>query len=73
MRTDGDWLSMKVKQEPVLFVTSDDDRKDVNLNLRSILKAESKSLAHNVMRGDFHRSEGVTYCEQAVGRDMLSG
>jgi RecA-family ATPase len=46
MRTDGDWLGMKVKQEPVLFVTSEDDRKDVNLNLRAILKAESKSLAH---------------------------
>ena len=46
MRTDGDWLGMKVKQEPVLFVTSEDDRKDVNLNLRAILKEECKSLAH---------------------------
>jgi RecA-family ATPase len=46
MRTDGDWLGMKVAQGPVLFVTSEDDRKDVNLNLRAILKAERKSLAH---------------------------
>ena len=46
MRTEGDWLGMKVKQEPVLFVTSEDDRKDVNLNLRAILKEEGKSLAH---------------------------
>ena len=37
---------MKVAQGPVLFVTSEDDRKDVNLNLRAILKAEHKSLAH---------------------------
>jgi RecA-family ATPase len=46
MRTEGDWLGMKVKQEPVLFVTSEDDRKDVNLNLRAILKEDGKSLAH---------------------------
>ena len=46
MRTDGEWLGMKVTQGPVLFVTSEDDRKDVNLNLRAILKAEGKSLAH---------------------------
>ncbi len=46
MRIDGEWLGMKVAQGPVLFVTSEDDRKDVNLNLRAILKAEHKSLAH---------------------------
>jgi RecA-family ATPase len=46
MRTDGYWLGMKVAQGPVLFVTSEDDRKDVNLNLRAILKGEHKSLAH---------------------------
>jgi RecA-family ATPase len=46
MRIDGEWLGMKVAQGPVLFVTSEDDRKDVNLNLRAILKAERKSLAH---------------------------
>ena len=46
MRIDGDWLGMKVTQGSVLFVTSEDDRKDVNLNLRAILKAEGKSLAH---------------------------
>jgi RecA-family ATPase len=46
MRTDGDWLGMKVTQGTVFFVTSEDDRKDVNLNLRAILKAERKSLAH---------------------------
>ena len=46
MRIDGEWLGMKVAQGAVLFVTSEDDRKDVNLNLRAILKAEGKSLAH---------------------------
>jgi RecA-family ATPase len=46
MRIDGDWLGMKVTQGTVLFVSSEDDRKDVNLNLRAILKAEHKSLAH---------------------------
>jgi RecA-family ATPase len=46
MQIDGDWLGMKVTQGSVLFVTSEDDRKDVNLNLRAILKAEHKSLAH---------------------------
>ena len=46
MRTDGYWLGMKVAQGPVLFVTSEDDRKDVNLSLRAILKSEHKSLAH---------------------------
>ena len=33
-------------QGPAVFVTSEDGRKDVNLALRAILKAESKSLAH---------------------------
>jgi RecA-family ATPase len=46
MRIDGDWLGMRVAQGSVLFVTSEDDRKDVNLNLRAILKAEGKSLAN---------------------------
>jgi RecA-family ATPase len=46
MRTDGDWLGMRVTQGTVLFVTSEDDRKDISLNLRAILKAEGKSLAH---------------------------
>jgi len=46
MRIEGDWLGMRVRQGPVLFVSSEDDRKDVNLSLRSILKAQSKSLAH---------------------------
>jgi RecA-family ATPase len=46
MRTDGDWLGMRVAQGLVVFVTSEDDRKDVNLNLRAILKGERKSLAH---------------------------
>jgi RecA-family ATPase len=47
LRTDGEWLGIKVvAQGAVLFVTSEDDRKDVNLNLRAILKAEGKSLAH---------------------------
>src|SRR5271165_4107385 len=46
MRIEGDWLGMRVRQGTVLFVSSEDDRKDVNLSLRSILKAQSKSLAH---------------------------
>jgi RecA-family ATPase len=46
MRTEGAWLGMPVTQGRVVFVTSEDDRKDTNLNLRAILKAESKSLAH---------------------------
>jgi RecA-family ATPase len=46
MRTGGEWLGMKVTQGPVVFVTSEEDRKDVNLNLRAILKAQRESLAH---------------------------
>lgn len=46
MRTNGEWLGMKVTQGAVVFVTSEDDRKDVNLNLRAIVRAEDKSLAH---------------------------
>ena len=46
MRIDGYWLGMKVTQGPVLFVTSEDDRKDVNMGLRAILKAEDKNLTH---------------------------
>jgi RecA-family ATPase len=37
---------MKVAQGPVVFVTSEEGRKDVNRMLRAILKAEGKSLAH---------------------------
>jgi hypothetical protein len=36
MRTNGEWLGMKVTQGAVVFVTSEDDRKDANLNLRAI-------------------------------------
>jgi RecA-family ATPase len=46
MQTGGDWLGLPVAQGPALFVTSEDDRKDVNFNLRVILKARGKSLAH---------------------------
>jgi RecA-family ATPase len=46
MRTNGEWLGMKVTQGSTLFFTSEEERKDVNLNLRAILKAEGKSLAH---------------------------
>jgi RecA-family ATPase len=46
MRIDGEWLGMKVTQGTVLFVTSEDERKDVNFSLRAILKAEGKNLAH---------------------------
>ena len=46
MRTDGYWLGIKATQGVVLFLTSEDDRRDVNLGLRAILKAEGKSLAH---------------------------
>ena len=46
MRTNGDWCGMKVTQGEVMFVTSEDDRNDVSINLRAILKGEGKSLAH---------------------------
>jgi RecA-family ATPase len=46
MEIDGYWLGIKVTQGPVVFFTSEDERKDVNFNLRAILKAEGKSLAH---------------------------
>jgi RecA-family ATPase len=46
MRIDGYWLGVKVAQDRVLFVSSEDDRKDANINLRAILKGEGKSLAH---------------------------
>ncbi len=46
MRTGGEWLGLKVAQGVVLFLTSEDDRKDANITLRAILKAEGKSLAH---------------------------
>jgi RecA-family ATPase len=46
MRTDGEWLGMKITQGSAVFVTSEEEREDVNLILRAILKAERKSLAH---------------------------
>ena len=44
MQTDGHWLNMPVKQGPALFVTSEEDRRDVHLALLAILKAEGKNL-----------------------------
>jgi RecA-family ATPase len=46
MRTDGEWLGIKVKQGPVVYISSEDERRDVRDNLRAILKARGKSLAH---------------------------
>jgi RecA-family ATPase len=46
MQFDGDWLGARVTQGPALFITSEDDRDDAELNFRAILKAEGKSLAH---------------------------
>jgi RecA-family ATPase len=46
MRTDGEWLGMKIAQGSAVFVTSEEEREDVNFILRAILKAERKSLAH---------------------------
>ena len=46
MRIDGYWLGVRVAQGPVLYVSSEDDRKDVNMSLRAILKGEGKNLAH---------------------------
>jgi RecA-family ATPase len=45
-RIDSDWMGMKVTQGPVVFITSEDERKDVHFSLRAVLKTESKSLAH---------------------------
>jgi RecA-family ATPase len=45
MRTDGEWVGMKITQGSAVFVTSEEEREDVNLILRAILKAERKSLA----------------------------
>jgi RecA-family ATPase len=44
MQIDGDWLGLKVRQGRVLFVTSEEGRRDVNRMLRAILKAEGRSL-----------------------------
>ncbi len=46
MRTNGKWLGIKVKQGPVVYVSSEDERRDVRDNLRAILKARGKSMAH---------------------------
>jgi RecA-family ATPase len=46
MQIGSDWLGIPVKQGPVLFVTSEEGRKDINRMLRAILKAEGKNLAH---------------------------
>jgi RecA-family ATPase len=46
MRTDGEWLGIKVKQGPVVYISSEDERRDVRDNLRAILKGRGKSLAH---------------------------
>ena len=46
MRTDGEWLGIKVKQGPVVYVSSEDERRDVRDSLRAILSARDKSLAH---------------------------
>jgi RecA-family ATPase len=46
MQTDDYWLNMRVKQGPALFVSSEDELKDLSLSLRAILKIEGKSLAH---------------------------
>jgi AAA domain len=45
-RTNGYWLGMPVTQGPVLFLTSEDERKDVHISMRAILKGEGKNLAH---------------------------
>lgn len=46
MRTNGEWLGIKVKQGPVVYLSSEDERRDVRDNLRAILKARGRSLAH---------------------------
>jgi RecA-family ATPase len=46
MQICGEWLGMLVKQGDVLFVTSEEGKKDANRMLRAILKALGKSLAH---------------------------
>jgi RecA-family ATPase len=44
-RINGYWLGANVTQDPVLFLTSEDERKDTDISLRAITKAEGKSLA----------------------------
>jgi RecA-family ATPase len=46
MQTDGEWLGIKVTQGAVIYVTSEDERRDVKHSLRAILKARNTSLAH---------------------------
>jgi RecA-family ATPase len=46
MQTDGYWLNLRVKQGAALFVSSEDELKDLSMSLRAILKIEGKSLAH---------------------------
>jgi hypothetical protein len=42
MRTDGDGLGIRVAQGPLVFVTSEDDRNDVNSACAPSLKAIQK-------------------------------
>ena len=46
MQIGGYWLNTPVKQGLALFVSSEDERKDLNMSLRAIVKPEGKSLAH---------------------------
>ena len=46
MQIDGDWLGMKVTQGKALVLTSEEERRDIHLTLRAILKDEGKNLAH---------------------------
>jgi hypothetical protein len=46
MRSDGEWLGIRVTQGPVLFLTSEDSLDDVHIMLRANLEAEQKSVAH---------------------------
>ena len=46
MQIDCEWLGMRVTQGGVLFVGTEDERKDIKFSLSAILKAENKSVAH---------------------------
>jgi RecA-family ATPase len=45
MQIDCEWLGMRVTQGGVLFVSTEDERKDIKFSLSAILKAENKSVA----------------------------
>jgi RecA-family ATPase len=46
MQIDGEWLGIAVKQGPVVYISSEDERRDIRRNLEAIVRSKGKSLAH---------------------------